>query len=59
MGMSGRHYNGFPLMKQVIYAVNGNLANTIQAGNECIPTGFMSTDLLALGKRKQGARETD
>lgn len=41
-------------MEQVILAINGDPADTVQAGNECISAGFMGTDFLSLGKRKLG-----
>ena len=51
--MFGRHYDRLALFKDVFLPVNGDLPNSDQAGNKCISTRLVSTDLLILVKGKQ------
>jgi hypothetical protein len=48
MGMACWHDNRFSFVQQIFNAINRDFSDTIQAGDEGVPTRFMGADLFAL-----------
>lgn len=54
MRVIGGHYDGLTRVQFVFFIINRinrNLADTIQAGNECITFGFMGADVFSFIKK--------
>ena len=52
MRMTLGHHDGFALVHQEFFAVNGDPALTLQAGDECVAAGGVRADLLVFVKEK-------
>ena len=54
MRMLGRHNDGLAFMQLVSFAVDGDAADAVQAGNEGITAGFVGADLLVFVEGEKG-----